>query len=245
MSTEKAATLFNGWNEALIWSGLQGQMGRVVTNNNANPTSAMIDIGDICFLAGEPDSSLFDSIMGFKLLVPKDKSWELLIESYYDKRVNKFLRYAIKKEPDVFDKEKLAAYIKALDSCYKIKLFDEEIFQMARNEEWSADLCSQFKDYADYQERAIGVAILHQGELVSGASPYAVYKGGIEIQIDTKLEYRQKGLAAACGAKLIIECLNRELYPSWDAHDMRSVSLAEKLGYHMDHSYVAYELSGL
>ena len=51
---------------------------------------------------------------------------------------------------------------------------------------------------------------------------------------------RQAGLAQACGAKLILECLDRGLYPSWDAHDRRSLSLAEKLGYHLDHEYPAY-----
>ena len=64
-----------------------------------------------------------------------------------------------------------------------------------------------------------------------------------EIQIDTKEEYRRKGLALICGAKLIIECLNKELYPSWDAQNMESVKLSEKLGYHFDKEYTAYEIS--
>ena len=29
---------------------------------------------------------------------------------------------------------------------------------------------------------------------------------------------RNRGLASACGAALILECLERGLYPSWDAH---------------------------
>jgi hypothetical protein len=33
------------------------------------------------------------------------------------------------------------------------------------------------------------------------------------------------------------------LYPSWDAHNMGSVHLAEKLGYEFDHEYIAYEVS--
>jgi hypothetical protein len=33
------------------------------------------------------------------------------------------------------------------------------------------------------------------------------------------------------------------LYPSWDAHDMNSVHLAEKLGYELSHEYVAYEVA--
>lgn len=32
------------------------------------------------------------------------------------------------------------------------------------------------------------------------------------------------------------------LYPSWDAQNMNSVRLAEKLGYEFDHEYVAYEV---
>ena len=49
-------------------------------------------------------------------------------------------------------------------------------------------------------------------------------------ETDTREDHRRKGLAYACGAKLILECLERELYPSWDAQNMWSVALAEKLG---------------
>lgn len=245
MNIEKIKSLFKDCNEALIWSCLQGHMGSIFADNNENPISAILDIGDFCFFAGKPNPILFNSISGSKLLIPKDKSWEILIEKFYNKRATKFLRYAIKKEPDIFNKEKLSEFVNKLDDCYELKLFDEDIFNMAQSEEWSVDLCSQFKDYSDYKKRAIGAAVLHQGKLVSGASPYAVYTGGIEIEIDTKPEYRQKGLATICGARLILECLDRNLYPSWDAHDLRSVALAEKLGYNLDGSYVAYELSSI
>ena len=242
MVNEKAAALFDAWDEALIWSCLQGYMGTMIVNDESNPVTAIIDIGDFCFCAGKPDKNLFRFIHGFKLLIPKDESWETLIEDSFGKKAKKLLRYAIKKEPHVFDKIKLNAYINSLDACYELKLFDKEIFQLAQSESWSADLCSQFRNYSDYQKCAVGVAILHHGKLVAGASPYAVYHDGIEIEIDTKPEYRGKGLATVCGAKLILECLSRNLYPSWDAHDLRSVHLAEKLGYHLSHAYVTYEL---
>lgn len=82
------------------------------------------------------------------------------------------------------------------------------------------------------------------GKIVAGASSYSRYKEGIEIEIDTKEEYRRKGLAYVCGAKLILECLKRDLYPSWDAQNKVSVALAEKLGYHFSHEYKAYEIWG-
>lgn len=242
MVNKKATALFDNWDEALIQSCLQGHMGTMTVNDEINPTSAVIDIGDFCFCAGIPDASLLESIYGFKLLIPKDKLWEKTIEHRFGEKAKKLLRYAIKKEPDVFDKTKLDAYINSLDDCYELKMFDEETFLSARAENWSADLCSAFTSYADYQKRAIGTAILHRGKLVAGASPYAVYDNGIEIEIDTKPEYRRKGLATVCAAKLILECLSKNIYPSWDAHDLRSVGLAEKLGYHLSHAYVTYEL---
>ena len=243
MNKYKAAALFDGWNEALIWSCLQGHMGNMILVDNENPLSAMIDIGDFRFFAGNPNIALLTIPDRTKLLIPKDGAWGRLIEDFYGKQVNKTLRYAIKKEPHIFNKEMLTAYTKTLDDCYELRMFDQETFEMARMEEWSVDLCSQFKDYKDYQKKAIGTAILHQGKLVAGASPYATYNEGIEIEIDTKPEYRCRGLATVCGAKLILECLQRNIYPSWDAHDLRSVALAEKLGYHLDSSYVTYELS--
>lgn len=242
MNNIKAVELFYGWEEALIWSCLQGHMGTMILDDEENPRSAMINIGDFCFFAGVPNDSLFNDIEGFKLLIPKDNDWEELIKNFFGKRVKRILRYAIKKEPNIFDIEMLTSYVKALDDCYELRLFDKEIFELVKNEKWSEDLCSQFRDYNDYKSHAIGVAILHNGKLVSGASPYAVYDNGIEIEIDTKPEYRGKGLATVCGAKIILECLKHNIYPSWDAHDLRSVALAEKLGYHLSHPYVTYEL---
>ncbi len=243
MGDNQAAQLFDGWEDAMVWSCLQGYMGKLVVDDEENPQSAMVDSGDICFLSGEPDASLLRSIDGYKLIVPKDEAWGKLIEGFFGNRANKIVRYAIKKEPDAFDVKKLASYVDGLEDCYELRLFDEEMFHLAGSEEWSADLCSQFKDYGEYQRLAIGVGILHQGKLVAGASPYGVYDGGINIEIDTKPEYRRKGLATVCGAKLILECLSRGVYPSWDAHDGRSVALAEKLGYHLSHPYTTYELA--
>jgi predicted GNAT family acetyltransferase len=67
-----------------------------------------------------------------------------------------------------------------------------------------------------------------------------VYGGGIEIEIATDPGYRRQGIALACASRLILTCLERGLYPSWDAANMASVRLAEKLGYHFDYAYPAY-----
>ena len=107
---------------------------------------------------------------------------------------------------------------------------------------WSRDLCGNFRDGADFVRCGMGVLALWDGVPVAGAASYTVYDGGIEIEIDTRPDLRRRGLALACGARLILDCLDRGLYPSWDAHDLRSVALAEKLGYHLDRPYQAFLL---
>ena len=72
-------------------------------------------------------------------------------------------------------------------------------------------------------------------------APYEMISS--EIEVDTIPEERHKGLASIACASLILRCLEEGLYPSWDAHNMDSVGLAEKLGYEFDHAYTAYELS--
>lgn len=87
MTTDKIAKLFDGWEEALIWSCLQGCMGRLFANDEENPTAAMAEVGDFCFFAGIPDKTVFGCLEGAKLLVPQTEEWERLIEVRFGNRV--------------------------------------------------------------------------------------------------------------------------------------------------------------
>lgn len=232
----------------------------------ARPLSAAAMLGDFCFLAGEPDAELAAFTpegwdRDFRILVPRERSWntadesvntshlagrtwESVILQIYGDKARKVTRYAIKKEPEVWDMHRLRAAVAALPPEYEIRLIDEELYDRCRESEWSKDLVAQFRDYGQYREWGLGAVILRGQEIVSGASSYSAYRGGIEIEIDTREDHRRRGLAYICGARLILECCGRGLYPSWDAHNLWSVALAEKLGYHFDHAYDAYEIWG-
>jgi len=244
----KISPLFDNWNETLIWSCLQGYMGTAWADDDSNPKSAQIVIADFSIFAGEAREELvrnrpLEYLSNFVIMVPQNQEWSALIEEVYGTGATAVTRYAIKKEADVFDREKLQAIVDNTGADYCLKMIDEDIYIQAMANKWSRDLCSQFADYPEYSEKGLGAAILHNGELVAGASSYTVYRGGIEIEIDTRTDYRRKGLALACGAKLILVCMDRDLYPSWDAQNKGSVALAEKLGYHFDKEYVVYEVS--
>lgn len=223
-------------------------MGQAWADDARYPTSAQIIIGDLCFFAGVPNMALVTNIPAWFsseliLMVPQTEAWAELIEQAHAGRFEKTLRYAIKKEPDIFDRAKLQSYIDAIPPGFTLSMIDETLYHKAKSEPWSRDFCSQFPTWAAFEAHGIGVMALYGGTHVSGASSYTVYDKGIEIQVDTRPEYRCKGLALACCAKLILSCIDRGLYPSWDAADLRSVALAEKLGYHLEKEYVTYLIS--
>ena len=242
--------MFEAWDETMIWSCLQGVMGDIYVTGEPGQEeikSTVAVLGAFAFFAGEPDRELIlykpEFYSGdFVIMVPQNSAWEALIEECYSDGCKKVERYALKKEPYVFDKKELQKKVAGLSNEYELRLLDEVVFVEAKKEEWCSDWTAQYPDWETYQKLGLGVVILKDGQLVSGASSYTTYENGIEIQVDTREEYRRKGLAEACSAKLILKCLERGLYPSWDAQNKGSLALAEKLGYHYSHTYTAYEV---
>lgn len=210
----------------------------------------MAIIGDFCFFAGEPNRELAAykpawCKKDFMIMTANTPQWFPVIESVYQNRAQKTTRYAIAKDPTVFDIEKLTAFTKKIDQNTVLQPMTQKWFAYCKKHDWCLDFVSLYADYDEYcRLGAIGVLALKNGEPVSGASAYSTYRDGIEIEIDTKIEYRKQGLAAACGAQLILECLKEKRYPSWDAANLASVALAEKLGYRLDYEYTAYLICG-
>lgn len=247
--TKKAARLFDDWQESILYACLQKTMGAIYADDLEHPKSAMAMLGDFCFFAGDPEEELVrfkpeTCKQDFMIMVPQDEAWAALIAQSYGSKAKVVTRYAIKKEADVFDRVRLQSMVDSLKPEYELRNIDRTVFELCAASEWSRDLISQFEDYESFRSLGLGVVILKDGELVSGASTYARYLEGIEIEIDTKETCRRKGLALVCGAKLILECLDAGLYPSWDAHNKGSAALAEKLGYHVDREYLVYEIRG-
>lgn len=246
MNIEKISALFAGWEESMIWSALQGVMGEIAADDPENPKSARILLGDFAFFAGEPDRGLARSAMDgreFLLAVPKNEGWAACVEAAFP-QARRIARYAIKKEPDCFDRERLREFARGVPAGYAVVPIDRALFSQVKREEWSRDFCANFNSWEQYARYGGGFVALYQGEAVAGASSYTAYRDGIEIEVDTREDHRRKGLALCCAAQLILSCLEKGKYPSWDAANRASVALAEKLGYHFDREYPALEVSG-
>ena len=240
-NTSKIKALFTGWEETMIFSCLQKIMGKIYVTDLENPKSAFAFVGCFGFYAGTPDIEIAKKKPeGFAIMVPQNKEWAQLIEECYPsaKRVT---RYAIKKDT-IFDKIKLQNEISKLPIGYEIHKLDADIYDQCLKNPVMVDFVSAFESKEKYLQIGRGMVILKDGQIVSGASSYTRYKEGIEIEVDTIEAERRKHLATIACSALILNCLEEGLYPSWDAQNINSVRLAEKLGYEFDHEYVAYEV---
>lgn len=239
--TSKAEKPFEGWQETMITSCLEKVMGKIYANDLEKPSSAVALVGCFGFFAGKPDREIAQKKPnGFALLVPRDEAWARLIEEVYPK-AKKVIRYAIRKDTE-FDTDALKANVQALPEGYELRDIDAELYDICLKKPMTRDFVSTFKSKEEFLKNGRGTVIIKDGEIVSGASSYTRYRGGIEIEVDTAESERRKGLALIVCSSLILRCLKEGLYPSWDAANMGSVHLSEKLGYEFDHEYVAYEV---
>lgn len=244
-----AARLFGGWQETMVWSCLQGVMGRIYADDPVRPAAAAAVLADFCFFAGRPAEELArrgpcaDGERRFRILTPQNEEWAALLEGCWGSRVRRVTRYAFRKDPSTFDRAALERAAAALPEGFALRPMDEELYHWCRRQGWCADWAANYPAWREYQAHGLGVTAIPEEAKrpVAGASSYTSYRGGIEIQIDTLPAYRRRGLARACGAALILQCLDRGLYPSWDAQNPASAALAESLGYRPDRSYPAYE----
>lgn len=104
---EAAESLFQGWEESLIWSCLQGVMGKLYVDDRVHPSAVMAILGDFCFFAGEPCEELVRykpawCDQDFMIMVPQNDEWGDLIKFCYGARATEVTRYAIRKERGIF-----------------------------------------------------------------------------------------------------------------------------------------------
>lgn len=238
---DKVAPLFAGWEETLIYSCIQQIMGKLFVTDINHPKAACASVGCFSFYAGEPDRELVrNKPEGFTIMVPQNAAWSKVIESCFPD-AKKVTRYAIRKDTQ-FDEEKLRRFASGLPDGYRVCKIDGAVYDKCLLNPVTADFVSVFNDKEMYLKYGLGMVIFKGDEIVSGASSYTRYLQGIEIEVDTIPSQRRKNLATAACASLILECLKEGLYPSWDAQNINSVHLAEKLGYEFSHEYTAYEI---
>ena len=167
---ENIHKIFENWNETIIWSCLQGIMGEIHTNLSED--AAMAILGDFAFYAGNPSEELIrfkpeSCKQDFIIMVPQNEEWAEIIECCFGEKAKKVTRYAIKKEPDVFDRVALQKVVDSLPKDYTLKMMDEELFWHCKEIGWCRDWISQYPDYEMYHKYGLGAIILKDGETMT------------------------------------------------------------------------------
>ena len=239
----KVEKLFNGWPYPYVTELLDRKLSIFATTKD-NIKSAVMYLGSDAFFAGEPNKELILKKQKTWLsLFPQNKKWEKLMKECYPEAFH-YTRYAIKLDAN-FDKVKLQKMIDALPTGYELKKIDSEVYDLCSKveDEDLEELIDWFDNKKHFLEFALGYAVIKDGKVVGGASTATRFQKGIEIEVDVLKEERRKGLASAACAKLILDCLDRGWKPTWDAANLKSVGLAQKLGFTFDHKYTCFNIN--
>lgn len=218
-------------------SVLNGLMGKAYVDNVLNPNIAFLVVRGYCFMSGKLNEKKLKDIIdkNFKnyVLIPSD-NLKNEIENIYKNNIVKAQRYSIKKEVE-FNKDKLNDMVNNLSQNFKLIKINKKLSDRIKKENF-------INITDDYEENGIGYCCMYENEIIGVASSNIFYNDGIEVNIKVKENYRRKGIASAMAARLILECLKENKKISWDAANMNSVHLAQKLGFELDSAYDVYEL---
>ena len=203
--------------------------------------------GDFTFLAGEPRADLAafappECRRDYRLLLPQSEGWAQCIQKVYGPRARRITRYATKKGPRRLPPGPPDPPGRPAAAGDALRPIQGELYHRCLANPWSRDLVAQFPTEGGLCPPGAGGG----GGPAGGAGG-----GGLLPMPDTGRGLRSRWTPARTAAARVwlpprrppcLRRLDRDLYPSWDAHTPTSLALAEKLGYGFSHGYVAYEL---
>jgi len=213
-------------------SVLDGMMGQAYADDENHPEFAMLLVRHYCYLSGTISGCQLRQLveqygLQNRCIVPSDAIAPVLKEEFPELNVSQ--RYSMRKDT-VFDRTKLAAMAKNAREGIVFLPIDGALARRIRYERFLTVT-------DDYENLGVGFCCMVEGKIVGVASSNIIYRGGIEVTIRVSDEYQRMGIATTLAAKLILTCLDRGLFVSWDAANPMSVGLAEKLGYVQEKPY--------
>ena len=221
---------------------LEAQMGQAFMDDPDRPTAYRITIGPFWYFAGDADGpggrALLAEWPAYNLLMPSPPAWAAAAGELFGARLVAFPRYSF--SADELNERHLAAVVAASPLRERVVAVDAALLaRAAEGVETFIDL-ADFDSPDDFVARGLGYVAL-DGERVMGAAYSSlVCSRGIEVSLYVDEPYRRQGVATAIAGRLLLECVRQGRRPNWDAANLESCALAEKLGYVASGSYDSY-----
>ena len=225
-----------------IDSVIEGHMGKAIVDDPNNPGAFKLQVGPFCYFAGDfssdPATEIIKQQEAYSLIMVCPEDAIEIARNHFAERLIRFPRYS-------FSSERLSLeYIASLidDSSFRsriTKIDGTVLDRVASRPDHFLDI-SVFESATDFLIRGTGYAVIHNDAIAGVAYSSLICNSAIEVSIYVEPEYREQGMATALGCALIKECLKRSIDPHWDAANIESCRLAEKLGYVSAGTYDAY-----
>ena len=225
----------------LIDTVLEGHSGIALADDANNPRVAQLAYADVLTFGGDADhpaaSQFVEQLPVDKGILALPERWRDLVRGVHGERLISIERFSFSGAQ--LNIAHLTSLKERLPEGFQLKQIDIDLAHQidADSTLISEDHVRNFDSPEDFVGRGLGFCVLEGERIVSGASSYAICNKGIEVQVNTHPEYRQRGLATAVSAALLVDCLEHDIEARWDAGNPRSVKLAERLGYRASGSY--------
>lgn len=214
---------------------LSGNFGTIEVDDCNDPQIALLSYADIIIPVGDGHHSrvmdLIKTIPPGKGIIANDPLWREKILNFLSGKIITLERFSFTNEN--LNPDALRQMISTLPEKYMIKRIDKNLAEKLTIKPYplTRDHILNFGSIERFLGSGFGYCILLGNEIVSAASTYAISKSGIEIQVNTIETKRGIGLAGVVSACLILESIERNLVPHWDAANTKSARLAERLGF--------------
>jgi GNAT superfamily N-acetyltransferase len=211
---------------------IEGQMGKAYVDDVQNPSAYKIQVGPFFYFAGdafgEGGQEMLRNIQPWTLFMPSSEGWLEAGKNMYREKLIGFDRYSFSSEClSIEHLEKLSLQLAFSKEIKRVDL-------MIATQVWGQDLfldISDFESSSDFIERGIGYYVAKGSQIIGAAYSSLVCSQGIEVSIFVAEDYRRQGMATVLAAHLLKWCLENNMDPHWDAANLESCVLAEKLGY--------------
>jgi RimJ/RimL family protein N-acetyltransferase len=212
---------------------LEQPYGQALADQVPSPQIARLHLGAFTLFAGNPNHPLakqFITTSPSKVLIAETDDWKSRILNLLGKNCSTYLRTGFS-----FDKlniDHIQQLAQNIPQSYHIHPLNQKLAQ-------SEYTGTAYANAETLLQNGTGFFALQNDQIASVAVAYTNSNQGIEVQIYTYDNHKQKGLATCTSAALIAHCLERNIDPHWSAANTISAKLAQKLGYVQNDQYDA------
>ncbi len=246
----KLAPLFNNHHrvDLGIDSILEGQSGKqigVIVDDVVEPNVAFIRYGTFGLLAGDAmhdtAAALIHTIELPCAIQPSPQPWIDLLQYKYANKIKTIERFSFTHA--FIDAVELNRIIQQNAGSYMLHEIDTATAQAMETDEWHKYHLLNYNSPDDFAANGFASGITIDGTLASVCSAALHCSYGIELNVITLPQFRNKGLAAIVSAATIKKAIEQNLVPHWDAANERSARLAMRLGFKPAGSYFTHYIS--